>query len=156
MYIGINKAGPVQSASAVETKNTGEVTVSWVAPEADIDGNPINPDFISYMIIYKSPGQTQKVAGRNIKGTSYTFRIKEESEAQEFFTFLVFTETQAGVNDRENVATNTIPVGKPDEMPYHLGFGSTDDPPYLTTSERTTAKWTESSDVEDQIGRAHV
>lgn len=152
LYVGINKAGPVQSASAVETENIGEVTVSWEAPNTDIDGNPINPELISYMIMYKISGQGQKVAGRNIKGTSHTFRIKEESDKQDFVTFLVFTETQAGVNDLGNVATDAIPVGKPDEMPYHLGFGGTDDPIYNTTSERTTAKWTESSDVEDHDG----
>ena len=152
VYVGINKAGPVQSATAVETENTGEVTVSWVAPENDIDGNPINPEFVSYMIMYKPQGGGQTVVGRGLKGSSYTFRVKEAEEAQEFMRFLVFTETEAGVNDVQNVATEAIPVGKADEMPYHLGFGGTNEPVYFTTSERTTATWTVSSDVDDHDG----
>lgn len=152
VYVGINKAGPVQSATAVETENTGEVTVSWVAPATDIDGNPINPDFVSYMIMYKPQGGGQTVVGRGLKGSSYTFRVKEAEEAQEFMRFLVFTETEAGVNDLQNVATEAIPVGKADEMPYHLGFGGTNEPVYFTTSERTTATWTVSSDVDDHDG----
>lgn len=152
LYVGINVAGPVQQAVAAETENIGEVTVSWTAPETDVDGNPINPDFVSYMIMYKPKGGGQTVVGRNLKGSSYTFRVKEANEAQEFMQFLVFTETEAGVNERENVATNAIPVGKPDEMPYHLGFGGKGQPVYFTTSERTTATWTVSSDVDDHDG----
>ncbi len=150
-YVGINYAGSPRNIEAYQTQNVGEITVTWDAPTTDVDGNPINPALISYMIGTKKPNQNLQVKGRGVKETSYTFRHVEADYEQEFLTYLVCSETDRGVNDWEPAIATATPVGKPYPVPYAETFGSEKNT-YITTSSHTNSVWNVSEEIVDVDG----
>lgn len=113
-FVGINTPAKVTDVVITEG-STGYATVTWKAPEFDKDGNPINPDFISYTItdMYSDPIET------DVKGTTYTTRVTRPGN-QEFALFGIIATTTAGESDP--VFSNMIPVGDPYETPYRDSF----------------------------------
>jgi|GEM_PF-1919272 cleaved adhesin domain protein len=153
-FVGINYPAPPTDVTIKElTETPGMVTMKWNAPEIDSDGNPINPELVTYMIAHRMNGANLSIVQRGIKGTEYTFRaLDPENEEQKFVTYLIFSETARGVNDWTVTQTAPIVVGNPFEMPYKETFGSENLSPLLTTTSNTNAIWKISNDITDQDG----
>lgn len=152
-YIGINYPAPPSNVKIMETSNLGEVTMTWDAPKTDIDGNPINPELVSYMIGHRMSGVNLSIVNRGIKGTSHTFyAIDPENEPQKFVSYLIFSETTCGVTDNIITQTTYIPVGKPLQLPYHETFGGNELSPLFMSSSSSYSKWVLKDEIQDQDG----
>lgn len=154
VFVGINYPAPPSNVTIEESKESpGTVTMKWDAPISDRDGNPLNPELVSYMIAHRMNGANLTIVARDIKGTEHTFQaLDPEKEKQRFVTYLIFAETSAGVNDREITQTIPLAVGKPFEMPYIETFGNDDSTPLLTSTTSQSAKWRVTDEISDQDG----
>ncbi|MDE7125245.1 MAG: hypothetical protein K2O12_02030, partial [Muribaculaceae bacterium] len=154
VFVGVNYAAPPTNVSIVESvDNVGTVTMKWNAPETDSDGNPINPDLVTYMIGHRMSGSNLTIVKRGINGTEYTFQaLDPDKEEQKFVTYLIFSETDRGINDWTITQTSPIAVGKPYEMPYRETFGGDNLSQLLIATSHQSATWSISDDVADQDG----
>lgn len=141
VYVGVNRPAAVPFVVAEENPaKYGEVTVTWGAPETDIDGYPLNTSDITYTVgrYFVDPitGEaTQKVYSTDARGTSYTLTAKDATDPQEFARFYVCPETSAGKASL-NMLTQYIAVGQPYTLPVKESFANTR-PTIALMSERT-------------------
>lgn len=114
-FIGVNRPAAPTNVKMEETTTPGEVHFSWDAVTTDIDGNPLNSDFISYSIcvpvdlgfgIYYQP------VYENIKATEYTSQEIEPGK-QTFVQYIVCAKTSGGLS--QGVTTPLMAVGTPYE-----------------------------------------
>lgn len=115
-YVGINIPAAPAAATVAPTANEGEVLISWDAVTTDKDGNPMNPEFVTYAVL---DGDGEVVA-MGITETSITYQAVEAGE-QEFVNYFVFAVSDAGVSEKY-AATDMIAVGTPFELPYAESF----------------------------------
>lgn len=119
VYVGVKKASFPTNVRAKETENIGEVLITWDAPATDVDGNPINPEQITYYIV-KLENDIQTQIARYVKGNSFTYRAIDADKEQQFFTFGVFAETDGGISNGSQ--TRLVALGKPYTLPYRESF----------------------------------
>lgn len=150
-YIGINYPAPVKNLTAMQTANPGEVKVSWTPPTTDTDGNPMNPDLITYIVGSKKPNQNLRIWGRDITGDSYTFRFCDADAEQDFQYFIVIPCTSKGNNDYDITVSAPTPVGRPYEIPFAETFGGESQKFFVSTSN-SLSEWSLASDIADQDG----
>ncbi len=115
-YVGVNKPDDPTDLTITETEKTGEVVLSWKAPENDVDGNPINPDLIKYTL---TDCLSYETIVRDLSGTSYTYNTGLTND-QKFFKFAIVAETAGGKT--MSVISPYVAVGKPLETPLSEGF----------------------------------
>lgn len=119
-FVGVNIPGPAIDVVAKETTNVGEVKVSWIVPESDIDGFEINPDLITYDLISVC-GETTTLVAEGLTETTHTYRAVEADTPQEFYYYQVVAKTSAGSTP---AVSASIAVGKPDTAPYFESFAN--------------------------------
>lgn len=151
IYVGVNLPAPITRLQAMQTANPGEVKVTWDAPTTDIEGNPLNPDLITYIVGNKRRFENLKILGRGIKGTEYTFNFCDPETEQTFENFLVFPCTEKGNNDSDFILSVPTPVGKPYSLPFSETFGS-EKSKYITTVSNSLSEWQLASEIYDQDG----
>lgn len=125
-YAGINiPAAPIDAVATVQADNR-TIKITWKAPETDVDGCPINPDFITYTVA-RYDGSTLKwiPASQNIKGDSYTETVSIQSGTQAFIKYGVFASSSKGDNTTGVCEAPIVAVGDPYAMPYVETFGGT-------------------------------
>lgn len=118
-FIGINIPGTVTNFVAKETTTNGEVNFTWEAPTVDKDGNPINPNLITYSLREYVNGSAVSIED-NITELSYTYQAVEPGSEQSFKQFAVFAATTTG--EGEGMMSALIPVGEPYTLPYSDTF----------------------------------
>ncbi len=155
-FIGTRKALSPANVKVIETENKGSVTVSWEDPETDINGDPINPENISYYIekIIHSNGQsTPSLLKRFVKGNNYTAMIVNPEADQEFYSFAVYAETDGGISEKSE--SGLIPLGKPYPLPYSDSFSKEDS--YLMSSYAVKGDtlWELYSDEDNNVESNH-
>ena len=116
-YIGINVPAAPAAAYVVETSE-GVVTISWEPATTDVDGNPMNPAFVTYMVI-----DYNGVVAEGIKGTELADVKVYEPGEQNFIQYGVYAVTEAGESPMYT-ATPIIACGTPFEMPYTETFAN--------------------------------
>lgn len=151
-YAGINVPGAPRNAKAKEREDNRTVDITWEAPEADIDGCPINGEHISYTVArYDDNAMKWIVADTGLKKLSYTEKFNIEAGVQAFIKYGVFAETRKGKNTAEVGVAPIIPVGDPYSMPYVETFGGALRGILGEENENEGAAW-EIWDKEDQDG----
>lgn len=124
-YAGINLPGAPKDAVAKEQSDNRTVVIKWNAPDKDVNGCPINPDFISYTVSrFNGASLKWEPVATGIKGTSYSETLSI-SGGQVFMKYGVFAETSKGTNTTDVCAAPVIAVGDPYSMPYSETFGGT-------------------------------
>jgi len=127
VYIGVNEPAAPPSASAAETSNDGEVTISWQPTVLDVDGFPLNSNDISYTIY---DNRSDIPVANGVAGTSFTYRAAEAGSKQEFKYYHVFTNVNPGRSDAQYgqhaATTNQVAVGTPYALPFVESFGESD------------------------------
>lgn len=91
----------------VETATPGEVTISWDAVTADINGTPLKD--VSYNV-YIVGNENMTAVGQNIRDCSMTYLAVPEGQ-QKFVQFAVYAQTAKG--EGKGAATSFGPVGTP-------------------------------------------
>lgn len=121
VYIGVNVPKAPKTAHVVETTTPGEVTISWDVPESDVDGNPINPDLITYHIITQDDDNNVIEVADNVRETSYTYQAIAADGKQDVVVYAVHAKTSAG--ESEDFAKTEIIFAGPDyTLPYADSF----------------------------------
>ena len=87
----------------------GEVTISWEAVTADINGKPLKDGAVSYSV-YLVGNTNMTLIKDGIKDCSYTYRAVPEG-SQKFMQYVVYANTAEGESDGES--TKFAPVGTP-------------------------------------------
>lgn len=135
VYVGVNKPTEPTDMAITETGTPGEVTISWKAPEVDIDGNPLNADLVTYSL---TDCLTYRPIANDVKGTSYTYQTGL-TDTQQFFRFAITAKTDGGTT--MSTESPYVAVGKALATPLTEGF------------ERLTAM---PLDFENNDGRATI
>lgn len=119
-FIGINIPAPPETVSAVETENIGEVSISWVAADKDIAGNPIRSEKCKYSV-YEVSGRTPVEIAKDITELNFTYQALGETDRQDMLKYSVQTTNEGGTS-RFSDASRLLAVGKPYDMPYKESF----------------------------------
>lgn len=149
VYVGINIPSAPPSATLVENATPGEVTISWEIPGSDIEGNPINPELISYRIVTQDDNGDIITVADDVKGNSYTYQAIPSDGKQDLVVYAVHAKTSAG--ESEDFAKTPMIFAGPDyTLPFaesfpggHLGeyvFG-------INTINGTYAGWALSTEM---------
>lgn len=119
-FIGINTPTAPVNIVAKETANVGEVTISWQAPESDIDGFSINPALITYDLI-GIRGEEQTTIASGLTDLTHTYQAVSADTPQQFYYYQVVAKTSAGSTPGVSAS---IAVGKADTAPYFESFAN--------------------------------
>lgn len=107
-YVGVNMPAAPAEVKLNTTIGSGMVTVEWDAVAADINGNPMLPENVTYNVY--SLGNQTKLLAEGISATSYSYQAVPEG-GQLFVQCAVCAVTMAGEGDPG--FTDMIPVGVP-------------------------------------------
>jgi len=123
-FAGINMPAGVSEANAYSTDVPGEVVIEWTPVTTFADGNPMNPDLVTYCIYTNVTGQDMKILD-GLTGNSAKFQIMypTEEEPQLFFQFAVTAETAGGENIR-GAFTEIVALGEAYPMPYEDSYAN--------------------------------
>lgn len=122
VFVGIPVPGDPMDAVATKTENDGEITIQWIAPEKDADGNALNTNMVSYIIYdISDPENEVKVADVEVGKTNYTYQAVGADALQQLKRYRVVAVTKTGSSEN-GAETVGIPVGKPLSLPYVDSF----------------------------------
>lgn len=139
-YVGINRPAAPGNLRVGETANPGEVTLRWQAPAADVEGRPLLPSQIKYIVVEIVNGQ-QLLLARDIADTLYTLQAVAPGAPQQFKTYGVIAATEAG--NGQGVAGAPVVVGAPYQAPWVESFaGGALTSAMLPTQLVPTMQWT--------------
>lgn len=120
VFVGANEPAKPAWVKINETSNPGEVTLTWERVTTDKDGNPLNPDLVSYTIVAAGEGEDPVFVAENIKGDSHTFNALEAGVQQSFVGYGLRAQTEGGYSLM--AISDLIPVGTPYAVPYEESF----------------------------------
>ncbi len=139
IYVGVLAPSEPTNVSIVETSVPGEVTVSWDAPATDVEGNILDPQYITYGIYVPVGASDMEPLYTDLKGTSYTFKALDDADTQKFAQYVVTAKTLGGFSD--GMPTPMIPVGKPYATPFRESFSHGQPASILATNSSGGAAW---------------
>ncbi len=120
VFVGVNQPGSPTDVKLVETE-PGVVTLTWKAPEYDVDGLPLNPSLVTYTII-QATNHDEYIIAEDLDETTWTGRVIEEG-FQDFIFFAVVAETEAGYSN--NYGTSDMKaIGTPATYPFLESFAN--------------------------------
>ncbi len=123
-FVGINIPGTPVNVVAKELSDCRSVEITWKAPETDIDGCPINPEFVTYTVAYYDGNVMRwKPIAENVKNYSFTTSVDVAPGTQTLLKFGVYASTAKGANTVGVGSAPIIAVGDAYEMPYVETFG---------------------------------
>lgn len=105
-YVGLAAPGMPETVSAVEDGDTGLVTLSWSPVDYDVNGRPLDAQYIHYRILN---GGDYIDNDPDVEGNTYTYQVAKDGE-QKFAMMGVqlYNERASSV-----AFTPAMPVGKP-------------------------------------------
>ncbi len=121
VFVGPYPAAAPVSASVCESNEDGRVTVSWEPVAADVNGNPIDPANVSYMVYTIEVDENlfkhlTPIADENFTGEFASFMALEDVSKQSLVQYAVKAFNRDAESE-EFATTNMIPVGKGYDMP---------------------------------------
>lgn len=138
VMIGVNiSAEPMDLTVKEDSKVPGKVKLSWKAPEKDVDGNKMNPAFITYLVSMSEESRTDTVFS-GIKETEIEF-TPVEPRAQKYLNFHVVAVTSAGNSKPASTGMNAI--GTDYTMPYYESFPDTKYGTAIMTEVENGSTW---------------
>lgn len=145
VYVGVLE--PENPAGVEMTEiEPGVVRVSWTAPAADINGNALDPQYVTYRIYVRGSSQYDLLA-KDIKETHTEIVVLDDPSTQVFAQFLVVAETLGGISD--GIPTPMSPVGKAYAAPYRESFANAVPGSILGSNTGGGASWGLFNDTEN-------
>lgn len=117
-YVGFGKPQPVKNVQIKETSTPGEVTISWEAPEKDLNGLSLPASALTYKLQDVS-GNSPVVLESELKGNTYTYKATEAGK-QEFKSYQINAITEGGISSA--AFSSDVAVGTAYELPYRESF----------------------------------
>ncbi len=125
VFTGPNVPGNIPYL-AVGEFNPGEVTVRWRCPETDVDGNPLNPDLVTFKVVRYEVMEGSLYyeedieEAENVTGTEFVHRAVAAGDPQIYTAYGVYAQTTAGRSAAAK--TPLFPVGTSYEVPFKESF----------------------------------
>jgi len=122
-FIGMNVPDAVTDLTVREDfSNPGVVTLSWVAPEKDIAGNPVNQSNMTYTVsIYDEESGKHMPVATDIADLTYTYTAVEPGEKQKLIEWAVSAVASGNVSKQALVMGF---AGTPFDAPYAESFAN--------------------------------
>lgn len=120
VYVGVNLPGSPTDITLAET-SPGVVSLTWKAPQYDVDGLPLNPDLVTYTIV-QATNHDEFIIAEGLKDTNWSGRVIEDGR-QDFIYFAVVAETEAGYST-SYATTRLTAIGTPAAYPFLESFGN--------------------------------
>lgn len=120
-FVGPNVPTPPTEVKAVENPNKcGELTVTWLPPVVDIDGNLLYEDNLTYNVYqYSYDAQWVKKNEQPLKDLTFTFQAQPETEPQQFVQ-IGLEAVNRGVESENLSGAGLIPVGPAYSLPVAM------------------------------------
>lgn len=121
-FVGPNVPLPPSSVKAVENPNRcGELTVTWLPPVVDIDGNPLYEDNLTYNVYLYSYDEKAWVKQNEqpLNDLTFTFQAQSETAPQQFVQIGLET-LNRGVESENLSGAGLIPVGPAYSLPVAM------------------------------------
>lgn len=137
-YIGTKTPVAPRNVAMAEDAESGQVTVTWNAPDKDVEGNVINPAAITYNVIQILDGNQSVVATAHAATSLQTTPL--QAGEHKFVTYAVIAESEGGLS--EPAVSPTLPVGTPYALPYEESFANGESASiFLSITEMGAAQW---------------
>lgn len=117
VYLGVNVPSAPTNA-AVKEVSDGVVTITWDAPATDQDGNAMNPDLVSYVVL---DAYTSAIVADGVTGTELANFQACAANEQTFVAYAIFAQTETGIS-QGYAMTNDLCVGTPYTLPFEETF----------------------------------
>lgn len=143
-FIGTPLAAAPLSVNISETA-PGEISLSWDKVSLSADGQPINPEKVSYTIYNATDYGT--VVAENVTEIPYVFKGVEEG-TQRFVQYSVSAVTDRG--ESEKTSTRQIPAGTA-YTDYHESFAGGQASTIYLTERINYGNWAVQADGEDVV-----
>lgn len=109
----------------VEGDTPGTVILTWDAPELNVEGNPLNPDNITYMVYVAGEGNVaHEVLDAPVTEREARFTVCEPSEMA--FAVFYVSAFNLGLESKGLTRSPMVPVGKAEKIPYRQSFNAED------------------------------
>ncbi len=132
LYVGPLAPEDVPSVSIAET-SVGVVTLTWTAPEKDVNGRPLNPENLSYMVyrVYTAGSGGEAVEVFDAPITALTAEIKACEPDESAFAVFCVKAFNRGLESVNFTRSDMLAVGFPEQTPYRHSFNEEDRMKYL-------------------------
>lgn len=118
-FIGIHK--PAQPRGIYGVEKDGMMTVSWNAPTVDEEGNPLNPDYVTYDVHLELGEYMVRTVASDLAATSVTFDYElKEAGVPEMAYVSVRAKTEGGEGDW--IASIPVAAGPAYATPWKESF----------------------------------
>ena len=74
VYVGVNLPGSPTDITLAET-SPGVVSLTWKAPQYDVDGLPLNPDLVTYTIV-QATNHDEFIIAEGLKDTNWRKAVR--------------------------------------------------------------------------------
>lgn len=116
-FVGVLEPAAPASVTVRDGDEPGTVTVEWEPVTADMRGNELDPQYVSYRIYVA--GEPRPIH-EGLTSASHTFKAVEDVAEQTFVRYEVVAETRGGLSDY--VSTPHHPVGAAYVAPYRESY----------------------------------
>lgn len=151
-FVGVLEPANPTGITIEETSNPGEITISWEAVTADIRGNVLDPQYVTYRIY--GGADNAVLLYDDIEGTSKTFKAVDDTSEQQFVQYSVVAETKGGISDF--VDSPFLAIGSAYATPFVESFPDGVASHALAIYPGNTATWgaytTTDTEIEAQDG----
>lgn len=113
---------PPTNVVLVENETPGEVTLTWTAPTADTNGNPLDPAALTYVITSNNSTSSWPVVEIGIEGTTHTLVAVKPGREQQLVQYAVHAQAPDGGLIGDGGRSNIVAAGAPYTMPYQESF----------------------------------
>lgn len=135
-FVGVLEPANPASVTIKDGDEAGVVTVMWEPVTADIRGNALDAEYVTYRIY---AGGTSSPLYTGLTGTSHTFKALDDVTEQTFVRYEVVAETRGGISDF--VSSEYHPVGAPYATPYNESFANAESKYIFANDPANTASW---------------
>lgn len=118
VFVGAREPGRPARVVIAETEKDGEVRVSWDRVSIDYEGNPLNPNLVTYGVYRMMPDNTLEEIETGVTGTELTFDTGTTEQVRVKCRVVAFTEG----GESEATESNLIVVGPAYPTPFAESF----------------------------------
>lgn len=153
IYVGPVAPEPVTDITVTETDIPGTVRLTWKAPVNNVDGKPINPANLTYMVYAPAGGnEVAEVLSAPISACEAVVKVCEPSQAK--FAILYVEARNLGLESKTLPRSPMIPVGSSASLPYNQSYTPADRAANITgiySPEGSGATWNIGTQAETGI-----
>ena len=120
VFVGFAAPAHPETFTVEAGDNNGAVVMRWSPVTTDVNGLQFGPDDVTYTVV-RYEYRDQVVIAEGVTACEYACQVMDPQYEQELIQFAVFPVNADGV-DGVGLASDMIPVGAPDTLPFDESF----------------------------------